>query len=68
MNYNVLSQDVEGMLSISVEATAAHNSLSDDKELINTYEVESLFCILFFNRLNFKSCATELVLLINCRD
>lgn len=30
------------MLSISVEATAARNSLSDDKELINTYEVEVL--------------------------
>ncbi|KAL6574225.1 SNARE-binding exocyst subunit S6 [Orobanche hederae] len=30
--------DVEGMMSISVEAAAAHDSLSDDKELINTYE------------------------------
>ncbi|KAL6493139.1 SNARE-binding exocyst subunit S6 [Orobanche gracilis] len=30
--------DVEGMMSISVEAAAAHDSLIDDKELINTYE------------------------------
>ncbi|KAL8514288.1 hypothetical protein ACS0TY_013412 [Phlomoides rotata] len=37
-NVNTTLKDVEGMLSISVEATAAHNSLSDDKELINTYE------------------------------
>lgn len=42
MKYDVHSQDVEGMLSISVEATAARNSLSDEKELINTYEVEIL--------------------------
>lgn len=27
------------MMSISVEAAEARNSLSDDKELINTYEV-----------------------------
>lgn len=27
------------MMSISSEAAAAHDSLSDDKELINTYEV-----------------------------
>ncbi|PWA98038.1 hypothetical protein CTI12_AA023760 [Artemisia annua] len=31
-------KDVEGMMSISVEAAAAHDSLSDDKELSNTYE------------------------------
>ncbi|KAL5720429.1 SNARE-binding exocyst subunit S6 [Ranunculus cassubicifolius] len=30
--------DVEGMMSISVEAAEARESLSDDKELINTYE------------------------------
>ncbi|THG04102.1 hypothetical protein TEA_025424 [Camellia sinensis var. sinensis] len=30
--------DVEGMMSISVEAAEARDSLSDDKELINTYE------------------------------
>jgi hypothetical protein len=32
---------VQGMMSISVEAAAARNSLSDDKELIHTYEVVS---------------------------
>jgi len=31
-------QDIEGMMSISVEASEARESLSDDKELINTYE------------------------------
>uniref|UniRef100_A0A9I9DL06 Exocyst complex component SEC6 n=1 Tax=Cucumis melo TaxID=3656 RepID=A0A9I9DL06_CUCME len=31
-------RDVEGMMSISVEAAEARDSLSDDKELINTYE------------------------------
>ncbi|KAK4483968.1 hypothetical protein RD792_011179 [Penstemon davidsonii] len=30
--------DVEGMMSISIEAAEASNSLSDDKELVNTYE------------------------------
>jgi hypothetical protein len=30
-------------MSISVEAAAAHDSLSNDKELIHTYEVG--FCI-----------------------
>ncbi|WZZ67619.1 hypothetical protein YC2023_078989 [Brassica napus] len=30
--------DVEGMMSISVEAAAARDSLSDDKEIVNTYE------------------------------
>ncbi|KAH7568137.1 hypothetical protein JRO89_XS07G0245600 [Xanthoceras sorbifolium] len=30
--------DVEGMMSISVEATEARDSLSDDRELVNTYE------------------------------
>ncbi|KAL3640785.1 SNARE-binding exocyst subunit S6 [Castilleja foliolosa] len=37
-NLNTTLKDVGGMMSISDEATAAHNSLSDDKELINTYE------------------------------
>ncbi|KAL6511711.1 SNARE-binding exocyst subunit S6 [Orobanche gracilis] len=37
-NLNTTLKDVEGMMSISVEAAAAHDSLSDDKELINTYE------------------------------
>ncbi|KAL6572623.1 SNARE-binding exocyst subunit S6 [Orobanche minor] len=37
-NLNTTLNDVEGMMSISVEAAAAHDSLSDDKELINTYE------------------------------
>ena len=30
-------------MSISVEAVAAHDSLSDDKELIHTYEVFCFF-------------------------
>ncbi|KAI7733907.1 hypothetical protein M8C21_031934 [Ambrosia artemisiifolia] len=38
-NLNTTLKDVEGMLSISVEAAAAKDSLRDDKELINTYEV-----------------------------
>jgi hypothetical protein len=29
-----------GMMSISVEAAAARDSLSNDKELIHTYEVD----------------------------
>ncbi|KAI3505049.1 hypothetical protein L1887_26918 [Cichorium endivia] len=37
-NLNTTLKDVEGMMSISSEAAAAHESLSDDKELINTYE------------------------------
>ncbi|MQL87918.1 hypothetical protein Taro_020477 [Colocasia esculenta] len=37
-NLNTTIKDVEGMMSISVEAAAARDSLSDDKELINTYE------------------------------
>ncbi|KAI7733908.1 hypothetical protein M8C21_031935, partial [Ambrosia artemisiifolia] len=37
-NLNTTLKDVEGMLSISVEAAAAKDSLRDDKELINTYE------------------------------
>ncbi|KAK3025692.1 hypothetical protein RJ639_042032 [Escallonia herrerae] len=37
-NLNTTLKDVEGMMSISVEAAEAHDSLSDDKELINTYE------------------------------
>ncbi|OWM65758.1 hypothetical protein CDL15_Pgr015182 [Punica granatum] len=31
-------RDIDGMMSISVEAAEARDSLSDDKELINTYE------------------------------
>ena len=31
------------MMSISVEAAEARDSLSDDKELVNTYEVIVLF-------------------------
>lgn len=45
-------QDVEGMMSISVEAAEARDSLSDDKELISTYEVELCCCILFSRGLN----------------
>ncbi|KAK9072167.1 hypothetical protein SSX86_008599 [Deinandra increscens subsp. villosa] len=37
-NLNTTIRDVEGMMSISAEAAAAQDSLSDDKELINTYE------------------------------
>ncbi|KAI3465434.1 hypothetical protein Pfo_022097 [Paulownia fortunei] len=37
-NLNTTLKDVEGIMSISVEAAEAHDSLSDDKELINTYE------------------------------
>ncbi|KAL6970867.1 SNARE-binding exocyst subunit S6 [Sarracenia purpurea var. burkii] len=37
-NLNTTLKDVEGMMSISVEAAEAQDSLSDDKELINTYE------------------------------
>ncbi|KAF5193049.1 Exocyst complex component sec6, partial [Thalictrum thalictroides] len=37
-NLNTTLKDVEGMMSISVEAAEARQSLSDDKELINTYE------------------------------
>ncbi|KAL7245763.1 hypothetical protein ACSBR2_000990 [Camellia fascicularis] len=37
-NLNTTLKDVEGMMSISVEAAEARDSLSDDKELINTYE------------------------------
>ncbi|KAL1540546.1 SNARE-binding exocyst subunit S6 [Salvia divinorum] len=35
---NTTLKDVEGMMSISIEASEAHDSLSDDKELINTYK------------------------------
>ncbi|CAL5211075.1 unnamed protein product [Lathyrus oleraceus] len=34
----VAEQDVEGMMSISVEAAEARDSLTDDKEIVNTYE------------------------------
>ncbi|XP_064969513.1 exocyst complex component SEC6-like isoform X1 [Musa acuminata AAA Group] len=34
----VAKQDVGGMMSISLEAAAAHDSLRDDKELIHTFE------------------------------
>ncbi|KAF2297481.1 hypothetical protein GH714_024180 [Hevea brasiliensis] len=37
-NLNTTLKDVEGMMSISVEAAEAQNSLSDDKEIVNTYE------------------------------
>lgn len=37
-NLNTTLKDVEGMMSISVEASEARDSLGDDKELINTYE------------------------------
>ncbi|KAL2930828.1 Exocyst complex component SEC6 [Bienertia sinuspersici] len=37
-NLNKTLKDIEGMMSISVEAAEARESLSDDKELINTYE------------------------------
>ncbi|CAI9777987.1 unnamed protein product [Fraxinus pennsylvanica] len=37
-NLNTTLKDVEGMMSISVEAAEARDSLSDDKELTNTYE------------------------------
>ncbi|KAL8514219.1 hypothetical protein ACS0TY_013372 [Phlomoides rotata] len=37
-NLNTTLKDVEGMMSISVEAAEARDSLSDDKELISTYE------------------------------
>ncbi|XVE63729.1 hypothetical protein DITRI_Ditri07aG0043200 [Diplodiscus trichospermus] len=37
-NLNTTLKDVEGMMSISVKATKARDSLSDDKELVNTYE------------------------------
>uniref|UniRef100_A0A0E0NL10 Uncharacterized protein n=1 Tax=Oryza rufipogon TaxID=4529 RepID=A0A0E0NL10_ORYRU len=37
-NLNTTLKDVGGMMSISVEAAAARDSLSDDKELIRTYE------------------------------
>ncbi|CAG7903626.1 unnamed protein product [Brassica rapa] len=37
-NLNKTLKDVEGMMSISVEAAAARDSLSDDKEIVNTYE------------------------------
>ncbi|KAK3230313.1 hypothetical protein Dsin_002194 [Dipteronia sinensis] len=37
-NLNTTLKDVEGMMSISVEAAEARDSLSDDRELVNTYE------------------------------
>ncbi|KAK0572163.1 hypothetical protein LWI29_027090 [Acer saccharum] len=37
-NLGTTLKDVEGMMSISVEASEARDSLSDDKELVNTYE------------------------------
>ncbi|KAG2665416.1 hypothetical protein I3760_15G007100 [Carya illinoinensis] len=37
-NLNRTLKDVEGMMSISVEAAEARDSLSNDKELVNTYE------------------------------
>ncbi|KAJ7285414.1 hypothetical protein O6H91_Y335000 [Diphasiastrum complanatum] len=37
-NMNTTLKDVEGMLSISVEASEARASLSDDRELVRTFE------------------------------
>lgn len=37
-NLNTTLKDVGGMMSISVEAAAARDSLSNDRELIHTYE------------------------------
>ncbi|KAL6912129.1 hypothetical protein ACP4OV_000934 [Aristida adscensionis] len=37
-NLNTTLKDIGGMMSISVEAAAARDSLSNDKELIHTYE------------------------------
>ncbi|KAI5391620.1 SNARE-binding exocyst subunit S6 [Lathyrus oleraceus] len=37
-NLNTTLKDVEGMMSISVEAAEARDSLTDDKEIVNTYE------------------------------
>ncbi|XP_054786288.1 exocyst complex component SEC6-like [Prosopis cineraria] len=37
-NLNTTLKDIEGMMSISVEAAEARDSLSDDKEIVNTYE------------------------------
>ncbi|KAL7154566.1 hypothetical protein ABFS83_03G010000 [Erythranthe nasuta] len=37
-NLNMTLKDVGGIMSISVEAAEAHDSLSDDRELVNTYE------------------------------
>ncbi|RZC87649.1 hypothetical protein C5167_028106 [Papaver somniferum] len=38
-NLNTTLKDVEGMMSTSVKASEAMDSLSDNKELINTFEV-----------------------------
>lgn len=49
-------QDVEGMMSISTEAAEARASLSDEKELLRTFEVSDLVLIalllLNFNCIN----------------
>ncbi|KAL7154591.1 hypothetical protein ABFS83_03G011900 [Erythranthe nasuta] len=37
-NLNMTLKDVEGMMSISSEAAEAHDSLTDEKELVSTYE------------------------------
>ncbi|GLJ11406.1 hypothetical protein SUGI_0166340 [Cryptomeria japonica] len=37
-NLNTTLKDVEGMLSISVEAAEARDSLSNDREVVNTFE------------------------------
>lgn len=37
-NLNTTVKDVEGMMSISVEAAEARESLSDDRELVHTFE------------------------------
>jgi len=40
-----------GMMSISVEAAAARDSLTNDKELIHTYEVDFFFFDISINTL-----------------
>ncbi|KAF9661699.1 hypothetical protein SADUNF_Sadunf19G0095700 [Salix dunnii] len=37
-NLNTTLKDVEGMMSISVEAAEARDSLSDEREIVSTYE------------------------------
>lgn len=51
----MLLQDVEGMMSISVEAAAARSSLEDNTELINTYEVDTPFWFDSFANLHDQS-------------
>ncbi|KAK1305059.1 hypothetical protein QJS10_CPB11g00117 [Acorus calamus] len=37
-NLNMTLKDVEGMMSISIEAAEARDSLSDDKQIVHTFE------------------------------